>query len=216
MGMKLNGRDIKKNKSNPRKRTWKGRREKEGKIGSRQRIFTLPSLSTQKKCDQCVLLMSCKNLTVYMGSFYFSKCFCKNVFWTFDLLEIFWLILCNKCMYISATAALYFKMYSFGMTLVIICYYKLFGLLSKWLSSLMRNYFPKRPSGAPLPYFVKIIWCSRWFCNPPPLFWGSVLLYLRSPTDGCCSISDDLSCSCIYDCICKFYKPGRNTRFIFS
>ena len=30
---------------------------------------------------------------------------------------------------------------------------------------------------------------------PPPLFWGSVLLYLRLPKSGCCSISDDLSCS---------------------
>ena len=28
-----------------------------------------------------------------------------------------------------------------------------------------------------------------------PLFMGSVLLYLRSPRGGCCSISDDLSCS---------------------
>ena len=26
------------------------------------------------------------------------------------------------------------------------------------------------------------------------LFWGSVLLYLRSPKGDCCSISDDLSC----------------------
>ena len=28
-----------------------------------------------------------------------------------------------------------------------------------------------------------------------PLIWNSVLLYLRSPKGGCCSISDDLSCS---------------------
>ena len=27
-----------------------------------------------------------------------------------------------------------------------------------------------------------------------PLFWGCVLLYLRSPKGGCCSISDDMSC----------------------
>ena len=46
-------------------------------------------------------------------------------------------------------------------------------------------------------YFVKIIWCSCWFCNPPPLFWCWILLILRSPKGGCCSISDDLSCSCI-------------------
>ena len=36
---------------------------------------------------------------------------------------------------------------------------------------------------------------SRWSCNQPPLFWDCVLLYLRSPKGGCCSISDDLSCS---------------------
>ena len=47
-------------------------------------------------------------------------------------------------------------------------------------------------------YFVKIIWCSCWFCNPPPLFWGWILLILRSPKGGCCSISDDLSCSCYH------------------
>ena len=43
-------------------------------------------------------------------------------------------------------------------------------------------------------YFVKIIWCSGWFCNTPPYFLGCVLLYLRLPKGGCCSISDDLTC----------------------
>ena len=43
-------------------------------------------------------------------------------------------------------------------------------------------------------YFVKIIWCSCWLCTPPPLFWGWILLILRSPKGSCCSISDDLSC----------------------
>ena len=40
--------------------------------------------------------------------------------------------------------------------------YKLFGVLSKFLASLMRNYFPIRPSGI-ASSFIKIIWCSRWF-----------------------------------------------------
>ena len=44
-------------------------------------------------------------------------------------------------------------------------------------------------------YIVKIIWWSPWFCSPPPLIWGSALLYLRSPKGGCYSISEDLSCS---------------------
>ena len=33
--------------------------------------------------------------------------------------------------------------------------------------------------------------------HPPPLFWDSVLLYLRSPKGGFCSITDALSCSCV-------------------
>ena len=36
-----------------------------------------------------------------------------------------------------------------------------------------------------------MIWCV------PPLFWGWILLILRSPKGGFCSISDDLSCSSI-------------------
>ena len=31
--------------------------------------------------------------------------------------------------------------------------------------------------------------------EPPPLFWGWILLILQSPKGGYCSISDDLSCS---------------------
>ena len=40
-------------------------------------------------------------------------------------------------------------------------------------------------------------WCLHfsWFCIPPPLFWGWILLILRLPKGGYCSISDDLSCS---------------------
>ena len=50
------------------------------------------------------------------------------------------------------------------------------------------------PSAAPIHTL------SKWYDVPvgfvtPPLFWGSVLLYLRSLNGGCCSISDDLSCT---------------------
>ena len=38
--------------------------------------------------------------------------------------------------------------------------------------------------GCTTSYFVKIIWCSCWFCNPPPLFWGWILLILWSPAEG--------------------------------
>ena len=66
-------------------------------------------------------------------------------------------------------------------------------LYSKSLSSLLvsRNGF-----GCTATYIIKILGCSHWFCKPPPSFiWGSVLLYSQSPKGGCCSISDDLSCS---------------------
>ena len=47
--------------------------------------------------------------------------------------------------------------------------YKLFGLLSKLLASLMRNYFPKRPSGAPLHILSKLYDVRVGFV-PPPYF----------------------------------------------
>ena len=49
--------------------------------------------------------------------------------------------------------------------------------------------------GCTASYFVKIIWYVPVGFDPPPLFWGWILLILRSPKGGCCSISDDLSCS---------------------
>ena len=54
--------------------------------------------------------------------------------------------------------------------------------------------FSETAVGCTASYFVKIIWCSCWFCTPPPLFWGWILLILWSPKSGCCSILDDLSC----------------------
>ena len=63
---------------------------------------------------------------------------------------------------------------------------------SKLLASLMRNYFSKRTSGAPLHTLSKLDDVPVGFY--PPLL-RQCLLYLRSPKGGCCSISDDLSCS---------------------
>ena len=45
----------------------------------------------------------------------------------------------------------------------------LFGFLSKLLASLMRNNFPKRPSGAPLHTLSKLYDVPVGFVNPPPL-----------------------------------------------
>ena len=60
----------------------------------------------------------------------------------------------------------------------------------------MRNYFPKRPSGAPLHTLSKLYDVPVGFVPPPPNFEAEYCLFLRSPKGGCCSISDDLSCSC--------------------
>ena len=49
-----------------------------------------------------------------------------------------------------------------------VCNYKLFRSLSKLLASLMSNYFPKRPSGAPLLTLSKLCDASVWFCTTPP------------------------------------------------
>ena len=49
--------------------------------------------------------------------------------------------------------------------------------------------------GCTATYFIKIQGCFRWYCQPHPLIWDSVLLYLQSPKGGWCSISDDWSCS---------------------
>ena len=57
----------------------------------------------------------------------------------------------------------------------------------------MRNYFPKRPSGAPLHTLSKLYDVPVGFV-PPPLFMRLNIAFLRSPKGGCCSISDDLSC----------------------
>ena len=53
--------------------------------------------------------------------------------------------------------------------------------------------FPKTTFRYTVPYFVKKILCSHWFCKPP-LIWDSVLRYLLSLKVGCHSISDNLFC----------------------
>ena len=95
-------------------------------------------------------------------------------------------------MYFSATATLYSKMYSFGMTLAIRTF-KIYVntncsvYLSKLLASLMRNYFPKRPSGA-LPhtlsklYYVPVGFVIPTFLRMYRFICGT------SPKGDCCSI----------------------------
>ena len=62
----------------------------------------------------------------------------------------------------------------------------------------MRISFPKRPSGAQLHALSKLYDALVGFVAPS---FDSVLLYMRSPNGGCCSISDDLSCSCKFTLI---------------
>ena len=98
---------------------------------------------------------------------------------------------------------------SFGCTSVQLLHYILYILefLSKLLASLMRIYFPKWPSGSPLNTLSKLYDVPVGFVAPP-LIWGSILLYMRSPMCGCCSISDDLSCSC--SCSATGWLPIRD------
>ena len=54
--------------------------------------------------------------------------------------------------------------------------------------------FSKTAVGCTTTYFIKILGCSHWFCAP--LHLRQCIAYLQVPKGGCCSISDDLSCSC--------------------
>ena len=74
----------------------------------------------------------------------------------------------------------------FGMTTV--------SFLSILLAPLMRNYFPKRTSGAHLHTLSKLYDVPVAVVTTHPLFRGSSLLYLRSSQGSCCSISGVLSC----------------------
>ena len=74
----------------------------------------------------------------------------------------------------------------------------LFGLLSNMIASLIRNNFPKRPSDAPLHTFLKAYDVPIGFVTPPPHLSQCIALLVVAEC-GCCSISDDLSCS--YKCI---------------
>ena len=60
----------------------------------------------------------------------------------------------------------------------------------------MRNYFPKRASGAPYHTLSELYDVPVGFANPPPLSFEAVYCFnLRMPNGGNCSISDDFSCS---------------------
>ena len=77
----------------------------------------------------------------------------------------------------------------------------------------MRNCFPKRLLGAPFRTLSKLYDVPVGFVHPR--FWGCVLLYLRSPKGGCCSISDDLSCFGLWVFMADVAMPNRR-RWILS
>ena len=64
----------------------------------------------------------------------------------------------------------------------------------------MGNYFPKRPSGAPLHTLSKLYDVPVGFVNPIPILRLNIA-YFAVAKGGCCSISDDLSCSCKFTLI---------------
>ena len=68
-------------------------------------------------------------------------------------------------------------------------------LMSKLLASLMRNYFPKRPSGAPLHNLSELYDVPVGLVPPPPPILKLCIALFAVAEGGCCLISDDLSCS---------------------
>ena len=115
-----------------------------------------------------------------------------------QLYKAFWIYgkVLDLCfvVYISATAALYLKSFLNDVTywsfkipnmLMLLKIPNVRGFLSKLLATLMRNYFPKLPPGAPLHTSSKLYDSPVGFVAP--LIWGIVLLYLQSPKAGCCS-----------------------------
>ena len=62
----------------------------------------------------------------------------------------------------------------------------------------MRNYFPKRPSGAPLHTLSKLYDVPVGFVPPPHPILRLCIALFAVAEGGCCSISDDLTCSCYY------------------
>ena len=62
---------------------------------------------------------------------------------------------------------------------------------------LIRNYFPKLPSGTPLHTLSKLYDVSVGFVAPPLL--RQCIAIFESPKGGCCSISDDSPCSFVYN-----------------
>ena len=68
----------------------------------------------------------------------------------------------------------------------------------------MRNYFSNRTSGAPLHTLSKIYDVLVGFVLAFIL--GNVLLYLPSLNGGPCSISDNVSCSCLIQPYIALYR----------
>ena len=72
---------------------------------------------------------------------------------------------------------------------------QLFGLLSKLLASLMKNYFPKRPSGAPRHTLSKLNDVPVGFVNSSLIWRLWIALFAVAEGFTVAPISDDLSCS---------------------
>ena len=161
----------------------------------------IPTWTTKKIKGKC---------PVYVFHWHFEPSACFGTFWSllFNFLNYlfgsgslhFPKARVESC-YAATTLALYIKNIPDWPTLFRLHWGRPIREVAYTLTYILTYIFPdeelfsETAVGCTASYFVKIIWCSRWFCKPPPKFWGCVLLYLRSPKGGCCSISDDLSCS---------------------
>ena len=64
------------------------------------------------------------------------------------------------------------------------------------LAALLRNYFFKRPSGAPLHTLSNLYDVPVCSVPPPPYFDAVYCFYMRSPKGGCCSIKKEMTVKC--------------------
>ena len=92
---------------------------------------------------------------------------------TFELTENFGLILCSLLQLLHYILKGFCPHYS-----------------NRWWGFMFRNARGVHPYILCLNYMMFPVGLEA----PPPLIWGSVLIYLRLSKNGCCSISDNLSC----------------------
>ena len=148
--------------------------------------------SVTKEPFHCLMRKLFSLCFLFSKTFFLTPFLIWYQFWHFSPILFFTLFFCLKTFFVFLiffalfhSDSLWFFLY--WKTAVFVLYeWQLLVFLSTLLASLRRNDFPKRKSDAPLHTLSKLYDVPVGFVFP--LFWGSVLLYLRSRKDGWCSI----------------------------